>query len=341
MIKIPDSDILRLKNLTEKAGNIVIITHHNPDGDAIGSALGLYHVLKMLNKSVSVLLPNHMPEFLQWMPGVPDIVYYKDNAENACRLLKQSDLVFMLDFNTGNRLGKMEECLQHITSPVILIDHHPGPEIKAEITVSFTEVSSTAELVYEVIEASGWSDKINFDSSTCLYTGILTDTISFSVNSSRSRTFDIVSALLGFDINKDEIYRLVFNTYSENRMRLMGHLLSSNMVVRHEYRTAYLTLSLEEARKYHFKTGDSEGFVNYPLYIKGIIFSAFIMERKDHIKLSFRSRGSFAVNKVMEEHFTGGGHVNAAGGEVYGKTIQEVVDKLVAVLPLYNELCGS
>jgi len=169
----------------------------------------------------------------------------------------------------------------------------------------------------------------------------MTDTISFTVNSSRPRTFAITAELLKFGIEKDEINRLVFNTFSESRMRLLGHLLSQNMVVLHKYKTAFITLSLEEAKSYGFQTGDSEGFVNYPLYIKGIIFSAFIMERKDHIKLSFRSRGRFAVNKMLEEHFSGGGHLNAAGGEVYNSTMKDVVDKLVSVLPLYKDLCAT
>jgi len=341
MTYIPETDISLLKKRTEEAGNIVIITHHNPDGDAIGSALGLYHILCRQSKTVSVLVPNQLPEFLQWMPGFGMIRYYKNEAAAVCKILGEAGLVIMLDFNDPSRLGKMEECLKHISCPVVLIDHHPNPEVKAEVCISFTEVSSTAELVYETAEAAGWTNHINYDAATCLFTGLLTDTISFTVNASRPRTFEIAAALLRFGIPKDEINRLVFNAFSENRMRLMGHLLTHNMVVLHQYKTAYITLSLEDAKKYGFQTGDSEGFVNYPLYIKGIIFSAFIMERKDHIKLSFRSRGNFAVNTIMEQHFRGGGHLNAAGGEVYGSTMQEVTDKLVSVLPLYHELCES
>lgn len=337
----PAESVTRFAELTESADNIVIITHNNPDGDAIGSALGLYHILKNKSKKVTVILPNQLPEFLQWMPGVKEIIYYKGNPSGVSKLLSEAGLVIMLDFNAPYRIGKMEECLKGITAPVVLMDHHPGPEVKAMFTFSVTEVSSTAELVYEIVEAAGWKEHLCFDSSTCLFTGIMTDTISFSVNSSRPRTFAITSELLKFGIEKDEINRLVFNTFSESRMRLLGHLLSQNMIVLHKYKTAYITLSLEDAKRYGFQTGDSEGFVNYALYIKGIIFSAFIMERKDHIKLSFRSRGRFAVNKIMEEHFSGGGHLNAAGGEVYNSTIKDVVDKLVSVLPLYKELCAT
>ena len=329
----------QLTKLIGSTDDIALISHHNPDGDAIGSALGMYHVLTNLSKRVNVILPNQLPEFLQWMPGAGNIHYYKSNKDLVCDLLSKAGLVIMLDFNEANRVGKMEECINNITAPVILIDHHPGPKVKAEVTISFTEVSSTAELVFEVIDSAGWKDKLDTNAATCLFTGILTDTISFSVNSSRPRTFEIVSNLLSYNINKDEIYRLVFNTFSEKRMRLLGHLLSQNMVVMPQYKSAYITLSLEEAQKYNFQPGDSEGFVNYPLNIKGIVFSAFIMERKDHIKLSFRSRGSFAVNKLMEEHFTGGGHVNASGGEVHGQNMKDVVEKLMSVLPLYKDLC--
>lgn len=341
MPHIPESAVSLLKKRTEEAGDIVIITHHNPDGDAIGSALGLYHILRSQSKKVSVLVPNHLPEFLQWMPGFSEVRYYKNESAAVCKILGEAALVFMLDFNSPGRLGKMEECLKNITCPVALIDHHPNPEVEAEICISFTEVSSTAELVYEAAEAAGWLGDLNYDAAICLFTGILTDTISFTVNASRPRTFEIAAALLRFGIPKEEINRLVFNTFSENRMRLMGHVLANNMVVLPQYKTAFITLSLEEAKKYCFQTGDSEGFVNYPLYIKGIIFSAFIMERRDHVKLSFRSRGNFAVNTLMEQHFSGGGHLNAAGGEVFGRTLQEVTDTLISVLPLYKELCVS
>lgn len=329
----------RFSKLIYKADNICIISHHNPDGDAIGSALGLYHILKKKKKNPVVIIPNHLPDFLQWMPSAENILLYQNNPNEVCKKLAECNLIIMVDFNSLSRLGKMENCFENVTAPIVLIDHHPYPDIKAEVMFSDIRVSSTAELVYQVTQASGLIKNIGKEAAACLFTGIMTDTNSFTVNSSRPITYKTTAALLKYGIDKDEIYRNVFNTFSTERMQLLGYLLSEKMVIIPEYKTAFISMSLAEAKKYQFKTGDSEGFVNYPLSIKGIIFSAFLMERKDHIKLSFRSRGNFSVNKLIAQHFSGGGHKNAAGGEVFNMTLEEVSQKLVSVLPIYKELC--
>jgi phosphoesterase RecJ-like protein len=216
----------------------------------------------------------------------------------------------------------------------VMIDHHPFPLLQVDFSLSFTEVSSTAELIYEFILALNGQQHMNKSIATCIYTGIMTDTGCFSYNSSRTRTFEIVSHLLSYAIKKDAIYHQVYDNFSLQRMRLLGYSLNEKMQVFPEFHTALISISLDEQKRYDFVTGDSEGFVNYPLSIKGIRFSAFFMEKKDKVKISFRSRGSFPVNAFSEKHFSGGGHLNAAGGESL-LSLNDTIKKFIGLLPKY------
>lgn len=308
----------------------------NPDGDAIGSSMGLYHFLKSLGAHPEVIIPNKMPGFLKWIPESSIIKVFTHNTGKAKEIIRGAEIIFFLDFNSSDRTGKMKEYLSPAGAFRILIDHHPDPGVKADFVMSDINVSSTAELVYLFIEWLGRADMVSPVVAECLYTGIMTDTGCFSYNSSQPGTYRVLSKLLEQGIDKDKIYDNVYDNFSEKRIRLLGYCLDKKMVVMQEYQTAYISLTKKEKEKYSFAIGDSEGFVNYPLSIKGIKFAAFFMENEENVKLSFRSKGSFSVNEFSRKHFSGGGHHNAAGGESE-LSLDDTIEKFRSLLPLYFE----
>jgi bifunctional oligoribonuclease and PAP phosphatase NrnA len=324
--------IIALKEFLAERSKIVITTHVNPDGDAIGSTLGLYHFLKDMGHEVFPIVPNEYPKFLHWLPGNKEIIDHSRHKNRADKIISEADFIFMLDYNDAKR----NDINLGTKAKKILIDHHPYPSLKADFLISTTKASSTAELIYEFIQAVDGLKYIDKTVATCIYTGIMTDTGCFSYNSSRTRTFEIVSKLLNYAIEKDEIYGHVYDNFSSDRIRLLGYCLNEKMQVFPEYKTALISINREEQKRYNFMTGDSEGFVNYPLSIKDIRFSAFFMERKDKIKISFRSRGNFPVNIFSEKHFSGGGHANASGGES-ALPLEETIKKFIDLLPLYSK----
>ncbi|HYX09074.1 MAG TPA: bifunctional oligoribonuclease/PAP phosphatase NrnA [Bacteroidales bacterium] len=331
-LNIPDS----LKNLLHtNPRKILITTHLNPDGDAIGSVLALYHFLNKLNHEVVVVTPNDFPEFLKWMPGSDNILIYTKRKRTVAELVKKADIIFTLDFNVLNRLGDFEKEIGGAEGLKIMIDHHPDPGDYAKYTFSHTVASSTGELIYHFIKGLSGLDKLDENIATCIYTGIMTDTGSFSYNSSSSETFRIIADLLKFPINKDYIHSSVYDNYSENRMRLMGYCLNKKMIVLKEYNAAFISITSEELKNFNFVIGDTEGFVNLPFSIKGIVFTALFIEKPDHVKLSFRSKGNFSVNDFARSHFEGGGHLNAAGGESK-LSLDEAVKKFRDLLPEYK-----
>ena len=316
---------------------IVIIPHINPDGDAIGSAIGLNDVFKNTGFESCVIVPNDYPSYLSWL-GHDDIPYIYEQCKERCnRLIDRADALFFLDFNDVKRLGKLEEYLSLKTKPVVLIDHHPEPQIKAEYLFSDTDVSSTAELVYDFIKTVGMLDKLGIKGANALLTGIIADTGSFSHNASRPSTYSIVGELISRGADKDLINESLYNDFSEKRMRLLGYCLSEKMEIFRQYRAAMIWLTSEELKRYDFQIGDTEGFVNYPLSVKGIIFSAFFIQKHDHVKVSFRSKGSFATNEFSSAHFNGGGHKNASGGET-NLSMQEAITLFRELLPQYSSL---
>ena len=335
------NEFSKLKQLVSEKNHFCILTHQNPDGDAIGSSLGLYTVLKNMGKQVTVIVPNEYPDFLQWLPKNETVLRFNKQKESSVKILSEAEVIFCLDFNEPRRLEDIYKSIENKNSTMILIDHHPNPDSIFDIVISDTSVSSTAELVYETILSSGWESFMDKDTATCLFTGLMTDTNSFTVNCSCTRTFEIASKFLAFDINREEIHNAVFNNFSENRQRLLGYILNEKMVVLPEYSTAYIWLTKAEQEKYCFQPGDSEGFVNYPLSIKGIKFSAFFMERKTHVKISFRSKGTIPANLIMKENFVGGGHRNAAGGEEDKLSIEDTIQKFLSLLPKYSHFLKS
>ena len=322
----------------EKADKIVIVTHVSPDGDAVGSSLGLSHFLTSQGKNATVIVPNMFPDFLRWMPGAKDIFVYEKYKEFADKLIGEADVICCLDFNVLSRIDTMEEAVKASPARKLMIDHHLYPGDFCEITISHPEISSTSELVFRLICRLGNFDDITKEAAECIYTGMMTDTGGFTYNSNNKEIYYIISELLSKGIDKDEIYRKVFNTYSEGRLRLMGFVLYEKMQVFPEFGAALIWLTRSEQRRFRFMRGDTEGFVNMPLSIKQIRFSVFLREdtEKDMIKVSLRSTGTFPCNKVAAEFFNGGGHLNASGGEFYG-TMEEAIELFKRALIKYED----
>ncbi|MFN8207080.1 MAG: DHH family phosphoesterase [Bacteroidales bacterium] len=316
--------------------NPVVLTHFDPDGDAVGSALGMaLYLEKKLRTNVPVLIPNETPSFLRWLPGFERVINFSDNPAGVTNAIQEADCFFLVDFNALSRLKKMGEHFTPNGRPVVLIDHHPDPSVDCDLVISDVRVSSTSELIYELIGSLNDLELIDTDIAVNLFTGIMTDTGCFSFNSSRPRTFQTVAGLLSSSFDKNDIFSKIYDNYSESRMRLMGYCLHEKMVVLPRHKTAYIALSREELSRFKFQPGDSEGFVNLPFSIQGVRFTALFIERDDHIKISFRSRGSFPANKFSEAHFSGGGHLNAAGGESH-QDLQTTVDRFLETLTRYT-----
>ena len=322
----------------ERADKIVIVSHVSPDGDAIGSSLGLAQFLDSQDKTVNVIVPNAFPDFLKWMPGSKDILLYDRYKEFADKLINEADIICCLDFNSLKRIEEMADSVATSPARKILIDHHLYPEDFCRIVISHPEISSTSELVFRLICRMGYFSDISREGAECIYTGMMTDTGGFTYNSNNREIYFIISELLSKGIDKDDIYRKVYNTYSESRLRLMGYVLS-NMKVYREYNSALISLTKEEQGKFDYIKGDSEGFVNIPLSIKNVRFSCFLREDTERriIKISLRSVGTFPCNKLAAEFFNGGGHLNASGGEVTG-TMAEARQVFEEALKLYKTL---
>lgn len=334
---IAKEEINEAKELLYEAHSIAIVTHIGPDGDALGSSLGLYHLLKTIGKdTVAVITPNDFPGFLKWMPGAANVINYEMQTDEADMILDNTDLIVCLDFNTPSRTGKMCDKLVESKAKKLMVDHHLYPSDLAQVVISYPHISSTSELVFRLICRMGHFSDINLPCAECIYTGMMTDTGNFSYNSNQPEIYTIMAELLKKGVNKDQIYHNVFNHYSEGRMRLMGYCLYHKMKVYPEYHTALITLSGKELYPFNFQSGDAEGFVNMPLSIQGVQFSVMMREDKDKIKISLRSQGAFPCNELAANLFNGGGHLNASGGESY-TSLEETIDLFEKALPEYYE----
>ena len=331
-----DKDIHKLESYINKGERFVIITHVTPDGDAIGSSLGLYHFLSMTGKeSVNIVVPNDFPSFLKWMPGSKEIVIHEHSKEYSERLLREADVIFCLDFNELKRIGKLTPFFEAADGRKILIDHHPEAAGFCRLTISCPDMSSTSEMVFRLLCALKAFSDINKDAAECIYTGMMTDTGSFTFGSNNPELYYIITELINKGIDKDMIYRNVYQVYSESRLRLMGYSMFEKMKIYPEQKTAVIVLSLKELNRFNYKTGDTEGFVNMPLSIEGIQFSVLIREDTDFIKMSFRSVGNFPTNLFSSTYFQGGGHKNASGGEFHG-SLSDAVDAFETALKEMN-----
>lgn len=330
-------DIQAIQSLLATPKKVAIIPHRNPDGDAMGSTLALYHFLRKNNHEATVISPNEFPDFLAWLPGSETVQVFEKNKENCTKILEDADIIFTLDFNAFHRVGEMEKVLEVLKTTYIMIDHHQKPDDYATYTYSNTSFGSTCEMVYNFILFLNQKKQIDKTIGTCIYTGILTDSGSFRFPNTTGNTHRIVAELIDLGVENTAIPNLLFDNSSYNRLQLLGKALQ-NLKVIPEHKTSYITLSQEELNSFNYVKGDTEGIVNYGLSIKGIQFTAIFIENKDEkiIKISFRSQGGFDVNEFARAHFNGGGHRNAAGGksEVSMEETIEKFENLVQQLTL-------
>ena len=315
---------------------MLITTHYNPDGDAIGSSLALYHFLISQGMKAKVLLPNELPSFLQWMPGADDAIIYSDDPEKGNNLISSADLIFCMDYNGLSRVKFFTDQLREANATKVIIDHHLQPENEFDLIFSIVAVSSTSELVYMILCEAGFSASITKSMAECMFVGIMTDTGSFSFACNRPETFEITANLIRTGLDVERVHRMVYDTYSESRMRLLGHCLGLNLKVLPEFATAYIWLTKEDLKKYDYKQGDTEGVVNYALSIQNVAVAALFTERDDRIRVSLRSKGEFSVNEFARAHFNGGGHRNAAGGDIF-KNMTDTLTWFESLLPTYSD----
>ena len=338
-IDILNADQLaQLNQLISHAQNILITCHKSPDGDAIGSSLGWADYLRSLGKDATVIVPDQYPDFLKWMPNTEKIVRYDKHKEKCNMLFKITDLIFCLDYNTPSRVDEMESSLVSSPAPKVLIDHHLDPNVPAVLTISQPEASSTSELVFRIVWQLGSFERLSKQFAVPVYCGMMTDTGGFLYNSTRPEIYFIIGELLTKNIDKDKIYRNVYHNYSEDRIRMMGYVMYEKLVYVPKLHAAYYTLTKEEQKRFNFLKGDAEGLVNIPQQIKGLKLSISLREDSDKPNLvwvSLRSVDDFPCNKMAEEFFNGGGHLNASGGRVNG-TMQDAVETVKKAFRAYE-----
>ncbi|OZV70069.1 DHH family phosphoesterase [Winogradskyella aurantia] len=331
------AQIPEIKRLLSSPKNIVIIPHKNPDGDAMGSSLGLYQFLDIFQHHTKVIAPNDYPDFLKWLPNEEKVLKFDMQTEECLKSIEKADVIFTLDFNALQRAGhQLKEVLEKSNAIKFMIDHHQQPDDYAQYMYSDVHMSSTSEMVYNLIEMLGYTNKIDAVIATCLYAGIMTDTGSFRFPSTTSTTHRVIADLIEKGADNSEIHNSVYDTNSYARLQLLGRAMQ-NLKIIPEYKTAYISLSQDELNAFDFKKGDTEGFVNYALSLEGVIFAAIFIENQQEsiIKISFRSKGSFSVNEFAREHFNGGGHINAAGGRST-TDLKSTIDKFISILPHYK-----
>lgn len=313
---LTDSEIKSLFAKLHADAKIVITSHQSPDGDAIGSSLGLYNVLKTITNQCTVIVPDGFPFFLKWMEDCDKIVQYDQQQDLANALLAEADIVFSLDYNHPSRISAMGEKLLASKAFKVLIDHHQMPDSFPDITLSDTSASSTSQLVYDFLNELGLADKITVGGAESLYSGIMTDTGSFRFNSTSAHTHHVAAQLMAIGVKPDEVYNRINDTNNYSKLQLLGFLLSEKLNYLPHYNAAFFSITVDEKQRFDYKKGDTEGVVNYGLSIEGVKISAMFIEEKDMVKVSLRSKGDVDVNMMARNWFNGGGHKNAAGGRL-------------------------
>lgn len=328
----------QIKNLIDQSEKFIIVSHENPDGDAIGSAIALSRYLTLIGKKPVIWFPGRFPAYYRWMTGSGNIRYYADSKDDMLSDLKTSDALFAVDISCLSRTGIMHDPLTKFNGKRVLIDHHINPDTEVfDLIFSDVTVSSTCELIYHLIRLIDDVKSIDCVMAEALYVGIMTDTGSFSFNCNLPETYEIVAGLIRIGISPDRIHKLVYDNNSEHRIRLLGLALQKMKII-HEYKAAYISLNSDELKQMKSQPGDTEGIVNFALSIKGIVLAAFFSVRDNEVKISFRSKGRFSVNDFARNHFNGGGHLNAAGGTFSG-SVESAVEIFESLLPIYkNEL---
>lgn len=319
----------------QEAKNIVITSHKSPDGDSIGSSLALYHFIAALGKSSVVCHPDKAPNFLLWVEGAFDIVSYEEQQDEVIQKMHDADLIFCLDYNSADRVGKdMQPLLEQASAKKIMIDHHMHPADFCEIIVSETSVCSTSQLIFELIDQSGNGEMLNESIGVPIYLGIMTDTGSFRFPSVQARTHEILAALIRTGIKHFEIHEKVYDTNTVDRLQLRGYALSEKLELIENYPVALISVTEEELNRFHYQKGDTEGLVNVALSVDSIKVAAFFAEKDGAVKISFRSKGDYYVNELANDHFEGGGHKYAAGGISYD-SLENTINKFKSLIPTY------
>jgi len=329
-----------LKALLSSPKKVAIVTHFKPDADALGSSLGLAGFLKKKGHHVDVVTPSDYPDFLSWMPGAEKVIAFSKKSNEAeiksNTIFSKADIIFCLDFSSLNRINDLSDMVRNSSAVKVMIDHHLEPEQFADYEKWDIKEASTAQMVYGFIVSLGERDLIDSSIANCLYAGLMTDTGGFRHNNTTAKEFKVAEELTSLGANPSEVARLVYDVNSLGRLRLTGYVLNHKLTVLPEYRTAYMTLSQEELRKFDVQTGDTEGLVNYGLSIKDVQLSVLMYDRGEEIKISFRSLGTFSVNEMARAHFEGGGHRNASGGSSK-LSLEQTLEKFLKVLPNYKE----
>lgn len=330
-----DSDVKRFYQLIDAASNIVLTCHVRPDGDALGSTLGMAHLLHSLGKNARVIAPDQPPKTLAFMPGFNEVAIFTKHDPYCQRLTSEADLIVCCDFNKPSRQDQLEELIQNAKCTKVLVDHHEDPDYFADITFSYPEMSSTCELMFRIIAAMGLYPDVNKDCADCLLTGIITDTRNFSVNVNSPEIYEILIKLLEKGADKNKIVKLALHTRTLSSLKIQAYAIAERMDIMEKYKAAIVTLDRETLQEYHYEKGDTEGLVNLPLEIRGMVCSFFLREDPEFIRVSARSQYNFPVSKVCEDLFGGGGHLQAAGGEFVG-TLEECKRRLIEALPNYE-----
>ena len=328
-------NIQDLKTLLSLPRDVVITSHRNPDGDAIGSSLAMYHYLKRKGHVVQVMFPSEYPANFAWMSEADRILIHDIDTETCDMMLKKADVIFSLDYNALDRIDKMGEVIAKLDCPKVLVDHHLYPENFADFVLSDTTASSTCELVYDLLEMLEETKMIDPIIGECMFTGILTDTGSFKYSTS-PKLFRIVAELLERGVDDYTLQDLIFNNATEKQLKLLGHCLHNRMEILDEYKTGIITLTKKDYENFNIQRGDTEGVVNFLLTMKNVKIAAFITEQPTIVKISLRSKGDFSVQEIARKHFKGGGHKNASGGASYSG-LNSTVNKFKSILPEYIE----
>jgi len=328
--------LLELTDLLATPQKIVITTHHKPDGDAMGSSLGLYAYLIQKGHHVSLITPTDYPYFLHWLPNNSDVIVYTDNKTESEKLVAEAALIFCLDFNTLSRINELGELIRVADAKKIMIDHHLDPEDFDDFRHWNINACAAAQLVYDfIVNVLNDGETLTKDIATCLYTGIMTDSGSFRFPSATSTVYRIAADLIDLGAEHWKIHQLVYDNATENRLRFLGHCISNKLELLREYNTAIISVTAEELKSFNIVTGDTEGIVNYALSVNGIKLAAFIIERPDRVKISLRSTGDFPANEICKKYFNGGGHRNAAGG-ASEKSLEATVADFKSILSEYQ-----
>lgn len=324
---------LELLSIPQK---IVITTHQNPDGDAMGSSLGLAGIFIQLGHQVKVITPTDYPKFLKWLPYQDIIINFESNQSLAEEAWQEADVICCLDFSVAERVKGLQSWIETSTKPILLIDHHEMPTIEASFVYWNQKAAATCQLVYELVKELGWLNNLEQKSAQCLYVGLLTDTGSFRFPSTTPNVHEVAAGLLAKGANPSETHRRLFDGQSFDRLKFLGYALGEKLIHLPDYRVAYFTFSEEELKRFHSQSGDTEGIVNYGLSINGVVMSVIFVEKEGMIKMSFRSVDGFSVSSFAREHFQGGGHHNAAGGRS-NLSLDETIQIFLDVLPKYKE----